>query len=256
MKIFRKIRFSILSKSNFGKYLIYAIGEIILVVIGILIALYLNNEKDISDRQEKQRNHLALIKEELEHNLIILREEDQTLLDIITNIRTVINLKNSNISAEEINETNLSSNLFLPLTRSIEIDYENGAFNDFVASSGLKDVQNDSIKTMLRSWERKLTTLKMQENVVKKSLDKAVNFIETNGSFKTVFDNINLSEDYLEVNNSPTNVSNKHIIQSQQFENILLQYLGVATQLHKGNYPDFKDDIELLISLIDNELKN
>ena len=40
---FRKIRKKILSENKFSKYLLYAIGEIVLVVIGILIALQINN---------------------------------------------------------------------------------------------------------------------------------------------------------------------------------------------------------------------
>ena len=43
IKFFRKIRQKLLSKGKTGKYLKYAIGEIILVVIGILIALQINN---------------------------------------------------------------------------------------------------------------------------------------------------------------------------------------------------------------------
>ena len=43
IKFFRKIRQKLLSENKFSKYLIYAIGEIILVVIGILIALQINN---------------------------------------------------------------------------------------------------------------------------------------------------------------------------------------------------------------------
>ena len=39
IKFFRKIRQSLLSENKFSRYLIYAIGEIVLVVIGILIAL-------------------------------------------------------------------------------------------------------------------------------------------------------------------------------------------------------------------------
>ena len=42
-RFFRKIRRNLLSENNFKKYLVYAIGEIILVVIGILIALQINN---------------------------------------------------------------------------------------------------------------------------------------------------------------------------------------------------------------------
>ncbi|OZV68486.1 hypothetical protein [Winogradskyella aurantia] len=43
MKFFNKIRLASLKNKRFSNYLIYALGEIILVVLGILIALYLNN---------------------------------------------------------------------------------------------------------------------------------------------------------------------------------------------------------------------
>ena len=48
IKFFRKIRQQLLSEKKFSKYLLYAIGEIVLVIIGILIALSLNkmNEKE------------------------------------------------------------------------------------------------------------------------------------------------------------------------------------------------------------------
>ncbi len=43
IKFFRKIRYDLMEKNKTGKYLKYAIGEIILVVTGILIALQINN---------------------------------------------------------------------------------------------------------------------------------------------------------------------------------------------------------------------
>ncbi|MBT8306228.1 MAG: hypothetical protein KJN85_04770, partial [Maribacter sp.] len=43
IKFFRKIRQQLLIENRTGKYLLYAIGEIVLVVIGILIALQINN---------------------------------------------------------------------------------------------------------------------------------------------------------------------------------------------------------------------
>ncbi len=49
-----------LTENNFGKYLIYAIGEIVLVVIGILIALQVNNWN--INRQLKNDNKLFLEK--------------------------------------------------------------------------------------------------------------------------------------------------------------------------------------------------
>ena len=46
IKLFRKIRHKLLIESKLRKYFLYAIGEIILVVIGILIALHINNLND------------------------------------------------------------------------------------------------------------------------------------------------------------------------------------------------------------------
>ena len=43
IKFFRNIRKALLAENKFTKYLMYAIGEIVLVVIGILIALSINN---------------------------------------------------------------------------------------------------------------------------------------------------------------------------------------------------------------------
>jgi sensor domain CHASE-containing protein len=53
IKFFRKIRQKMLTENKFSKYLLYAIGEIILVVIGILIAIQLNNLNE--NRKERDR---------------------------------------------------------------------------------------------------------------------------------------------------------------------------------------------------------
>jgi hypothetical protein len=42
-KLFRRIRNDLMEKNKTGKYFNYAVGEIILVVIGVLIALSINN---------------------------------------------------------------------------------------------------------------------------------------------------------------------------------------------------------------------
>lgn len=52
-KFFRKIRLNLLSKNRIGKYLLYAIGEIILVIIGILIALNLNKQSEQKQAEAK-----------------------------------------------------------------------------------------------------------------------------------------------------------------------------------------------------------
>lgn len=53
IKLFRKIRQKLLSENKFTRYLVYASGEIILVVIGILIALGVNQQSQNKANEEK-----------------------------------------------------------------------------------------------------------------------------------------------------------------------------------------------------------
>ncbi|MFT6027296.1 MAG: hypothetical protein ACI8P5_001556, partial [Bacteroidia bacterium] len=47
IKFFRKVRQQMLTENQFSKYLLYAVGEIVLVVIGIMIALSINNASEV-----------------------------------------------------------------------------------------------------------------------------------------------------------------------------------------------------------------
>ncbi len=78
IKFFRKIRQKLLTENRFNKYLLYAIGEIALVVIGILIALQFNNWNE--NRKEKIIELELLKKLKEENYLNITSIEDQVEL--------------------------------------------------------------------------------------------------------------------------------------------------------------------------------
>ena len=65
IKFFRHIRKQLLSENKFSKYLLYAIGEIILVVIGILIALSINNWNETRKQKETTNSIYVIVKENL-----------------------------------------------------------------------------------------------------------------------------------------------------------------------------------------------
>jgi len=69
LNFFRKIRQKLLSENKFSKYLIYAIGEIILVVIGILIALQINNWNENRKERESLNTIYDLVINDLESDL-------------------------------------------------------------------------------------------------------------------------------------------------------------------------------------------
>ena len=66
IKFFRKIRQQFLTENKFSKYLLYAIGEVILVVIGILIALQINNWNERKKERAQEQKYLTEIRKNLE----------------------------------------------------------------------------------------------------------------------------------------------------------------------------------------------
>jgi len=79
IKFFRKIRLKLISEKRLSKYLIYATGEIVLVVLGILIALQLNIKNE--ERKNNIRNNklLIMLKHEAQSNI----NRADTLLNVM-----------------------------------------------------------------------------------------------------------------------------------------------------------------------------
>jgi hypothetical protein len=77
IKFFRKIRQKMLTENKFSKYLIYAIGEIVLVVIGILIALSINNWNEQEKLNSKELAILTELQSALNSNKEILNNRSK-----------------------------------------------------------------------------------------------------------------------------------------------------------------------------------
>ena len=59
INFYRRIRQKLLANGKLPKYLIYAIGEIALVMIGILLALQVNNWNEKKSRQKQEHEVLS-----------------------------------------------------------------------------------------------------------------------------------------------------------------------------------------------------
>ncbi len=92
IKFFRKIRQQILTENKFSKYLIYAVGEIVLVVIGILIALQVNNWKNEINDSKTEHITLMQLKTDFENNDQLIENGIREHKDHLNNqIRTIKN---------------------------------------------------------------------------------------------------------------------------------------------------------------------
>jgi len=143
IKFFRKIRQNMIKENRTSKYLLYAIGEIILVVIGILIALQINNWKQ---QQLEQQFEKKVLKE-----ILIDTEEDIIEMD-----SAFFYLKESQRSAELIIDAfhkNFSYNDSLDVHFALALDTwslsPNTTAFDAAKTEGLYLIKNDSIRKMV-----------------------------------------------------------------------------------------------------------
>ncbi len=94
INFFRKIRQHLLSENKFSKYLPYAIGEIILVVIGILIALQINNWNEVRKQNRQLEIYEKSLVSELKSDLKSLENLDFESTSYIKSINNYVSYYN------------------------------------------------------------------------------------------------------------------------------------------------------------------
>jgi len=95
-----------MEKNKTGKYFKYAIGEIVLVVIGILIALSINNWNEKQKLIKNEKELITSLKKEITNNILELEssiEKNNLYLEAAENLIHSLKLNNELYSAKEIN---------------------------------------------------------------------------------------------------------------------------------------------------------
>jgi hypothetical protein len=170
-----------LTENKFSKYLIYAIGEIVLVVIGILIALQINNNSESRKIRNQELQYLENFKSDLTHTIEELEE--------------FINVRNSQIkSANNI----IAHFKGKPITNVYDFNSDavnvytwtrffqaNNTFQELTYSGNLAIISNDSIKNGLLNLE---------------SIYKKIKYLEDHFRYDAEVNLYNPSYDVLDIN--------------------------------------------------------
>ncbi len=142
IKFFRKIRQKLLSENQFSKYLIYAIGEIVLVVIGILIAISINNRNELSKSRSSTLNNLREVKYDLLQEIGFFQNEISRSDQIIKYLNHIKAKQFDSVDVENTFDL-ISTSLISPdLSRSYNKLNQSG-FIDIIGDSTLINALHD-----------------------------------------------------------------------------------------------------------------
>ncbi|MCH2490867.1 MAG: DUF6090 family protein [Flavobacteriales bacterium] len=145
INFFRKIRQNLLTENKFSKYLIYAIGEIILVVIGILIALSINNWNEEKKDTDFENEMLAQIQENLANDKKALKKIKIIFNNAISSSNKILELKRSEENLDSLKywlADIIQFERFQPITNSYET----------LKSKGLDKVSNKKLRMLLGAY--------------------------------------------------------------------------------------------------------
>lgn len=159
IKLFRNIRKNQITENKTGKYFKYAIGEITLVVIGILIALSINNNNELEQQRNKELHYLKNIKTDLQLNIAHLDTYIATRATAINSANTVIN----HYEGEPITDLKAFSRHTVNIYTWQKFSQINNTFQELMNSGNLALISNDSIKNTLLNMESLYKSLKDEE---------------------------------------------------------------------------------------------
>lgn len=152
IKFFRKIRHRLLTESKFSNYILYAIGEIVLVVIGILIALQINNWNDRKNQHQSDIEFLNNLKGEIILDTLAFSSQIKWYNKLNENIRNTLILIDTsealnNEQTKLISKTIAEAEYLLPVKKNLD---RNGLM---VASGSIKRLNQDLHYNYLRYLE-------------------------------------------------------------------------------------------------------
>ena len=150
IKFFRRIRQKLLSENKFSKYLLYAIGEIVLVVLGILIALQINNWNEQRKNGLKEAVLLEQINRDFRSNKIQLDSIKRYHIAAVEGCDALLRI----MPFKEKPSTVDSIIKYSPQIFSIKtFNPSNGSVDALISSSTFDLIQNDSLRNLLVSWK-------------------------------------------------------------------------------------------------------
>lgn len=159
IKFFRRIRQRLVSENKVSKYLLYALGEIILVVIGILIALQINNANELRKERNKEIHYLKNIKTDLQLNIENIDRFIETRNNQIQSASTVLEYYEGKPLQDLDDLTNNLLNVYI-WKKFYQI---NNTFQELTNSGNLALISNDSIKNSLLNLDAMYKELKGEE---------------------------------------------------------------------------------------------
>ncbi|GAA4815923.1 DUF6090 family protein [Litoribaculum gwangyangense] len=250
LKFFRKIRQNLVSEGITTKYFKYAIGEIILVVIGILIALQINNW---NNAKTQQKNNLQLSKRllvETKKNLVELEKEITSTEKLISSAFHMLQLIGNDYS--DVNPR-LVDSLVFDLLSTPTYNFSTAVLKEALSTGEVASFENDSLKNLIYSIPTIMETVKFRENNIEHDTNNnLIPFLYNNTSLREID---NKFSHWKKLGNSQLDqIDNRQILSMILWENEIDNLYYIYNTLLRDSYKVVEKNLINLESLLEKEI--
>ncbi|PWN05490.1 DUF6090 family protein [Rhodohalobacter mucosus] len=162
ISLFRRIRQKLIGDWNVRRYLLYAIGEILLVVIGILIALQVNNWNEHRKSLDKERYYLNSIKASIELSQDELNRVIHDAESIVNSADTLFIILSYELQ-DQYEPLFIDSLLFNVRDYSL-ISLNDGGIQEILNTGSMDIIQDEEIRVILASWNERIHQIRKFED--------------------------------------------------------------------------------------------
>jgi hypothetical protein len=260
IKFFRKIRQRLLTENKFSKYLIYAFGEILLVMIGILLALQVNNWNEEKKERAVEINYLQNIKSDLLKEIGNNELYEGFRLEKSKNCFILLNTSLPKTIEDAKEYTDKYEQVFFV---KAYVPYNN-TFKELLSSGNLSLIKNDSIKNALLDLDKMYADISIIEHHMKREFEEylynpSIKNISALG-FYDISKPTNGLTNRLQIKDIPKLQHNKLIVDAQWLHNSQIFNNGLKLAMMNNNYiadihKNLAEFFHKLLKYIDEEIK-
>lgn len=250
IKFFRRIRQKLLAEKIFNKYLVYAVGEIILIIIGILIALQISNWNEVKKIRSSEQQYLLALKTEFNFNKVELEKIMKRNMTNAENTIKVLNIMGP--ESPQITEEELSFLLAGSLSFEVQFDPNQGVLDEIIGSGKLGLFSNDELKFALSSWNGLLQRARLQEKELQRLRYITIDIVRNESNLRK---GLGPFIEKWKITPSKFKKGSVDILQSLPFEGHMMGIATMSLNLNNNDYLRFSEEIDRILLLIDDELK-
>lgn len=166
MRLFAKIRRSLIVSGKFKSYLLYAFGEIFLIVIGILIAWKINDLNEIRKNRIVEVKIYHSLYEELNTNLNVLNTGIDKYASNVKRLEATLNYVG--FAPEQITPGAKDTIVHINYSPMVLLD---GALNSVISTSKFEIIESDSLKSLIANYPTKIEEFKITDAKINEIVD-------------------------------------------------------------------------------------